>query len=125
MAGVNVTDVAPSVRPLRVPALVLGASYLLAIVLLGPLLGSSADASTAFDEHFNDRASRMRDLLGCAALLLAGAMLTWTAVTARRCTVASAENSIRPQRGGRDCDRMHLRRCLCLADHRPAADLHR
>jgi len=64
MAGVNVTAVAPSVSPLRAPASILGASYLLAIVLLGPLLGSSADASTAFDEHFNDTASRMRDLLG-------------------------------------------------------------
>lgn len=37
---------ADRVRPLRAPAIAIGCSYLLAILMLGPLLGSSADAST-------------------------------------------------------------------------------
>ena len=36
---------------------------LLAIVLLGPRLGSSADASTAFTDHFADEGNRLRDLV--------------------------------------------------------------
>lgn len=70
-------------RPLRVPAAGLGCSYLLAIIMLGPLLGSSADASTAFTEHFADGSNRARDALGSLALLFAAASLVWTAVTAR------------------------------------------
>ena len=82
-------------RPLRLPAIDLGCSYLVAIVMLGPLLGSSADASTAFAEHFDDDGNRFRDLLGSLALLVAAAMLAWTAVTARQTTVARAESSVR------------------------------
>jgi hypothetical protein len=82
-------------RPLRLPAIGLGCSYLVAIVMLGPLLGSSADASTAFAEHFDDDGNRFRDLLGSLALLVAAAMLVWTAVTARQTTVARAESSVR------------------------------
>lgn len=82
-------------RPLRLPAIGLGCSYLVAIVMLGPLLGSSADASTAFAEHFDDDGNRFRDLLGSLALLVAAAMLAWTAVTARQTTVARAESSVR------------------------------
>lgn len=82
-------------RPLRLPAIGLGCSYLVAIVMLGPLLGSSADASTAFAEHFDDDGNRFRDPLGSLALLVAAAMLVWTAVTARQTTVARAESSVR------------------------------
>lgn len=82
-------------RPLRLPAIGLGCSYLLAIVMLGPLLGSSADASTAFAEHFDDDGNRLRDLLGSVALLVAAAMLVWTVVTARRTTIGTAESSVR------------------------------
>ena len=82
-------------HPLRIPAIGLGCSYLVAIVMLGPLLGSSADASTAFAEHFDDDGNRLRDLLGSLALLVAAAMLGWTALTARQKTIASAENSVR------------------------------
>ena len=82
-------------RPLRLPAIGLGCSYLLAIVMLGPLLGSSADASTAFAEHFDDDGNRLRDLLGSVALLVAAAMLVWTVVTARRTTIGNAESSVR------------------------------
>jgi hypothetical protein len=61
----------------------LGCSYLLAIVLLGPLLGSSADASTAFSEHFAEDGNRLRDLLGSFALLVAAGSLVWMVVAAR------------------------------------------
>lgn len=81
--------------PFRVPAIGLGCSYLLAIVMLGPLLGSAADASTAFAEHFDDDGNRARDLLGSLALLAAAAMLVWTAVTARQKTIADTESSVR------------------------------
>lgn len=83
------------VRPLRLPAIALGCSYLVAIMMLGPLLGSSADASTAFAEHFDDDGNRARDLLGSIALLVAAAMLVWTAVTARHMASARAESSVR------------------------------
>jgi len=66
-----------------VPAVGLGCSYLLAIVLLGPLLGSSADASTAFTDHFADEGNRLRDLVGSFALLVAAGSLVWTVVAAR------------------------------------------
>lgn len=73
-------------HPLRRPAIALGCSYLVAVVLLGPLLGSSADASTAFAEHFSDDGNRLRDLVGSFVLLIAAAMLVWTAVAARHAT---------------------------------------
>lgn len=86
----------PSNRhPLRLPAIGLGCSYLLAIVMLGPLLGSTADASTAFAEHFDDDGNRVRDLLGAVALLVAAAMLVWTTATARREAVVRAASSAR------------------------------
>lgn len=74
-------------KPLLVPATVLD-SYLLAVVMLGPLLGSSAGASTAFTEHFADDGNRMGDLLGSLALLLTAASLVWMAVNARAETEA-------------------------------------
>lgn len=82
-------------RPLRRPAIALGCAYLLSIVLLGPLLGSSADASTAFADHFDDEGNRLRDLLGSLALLVSAGMLVWTAVAARRATVGPHGSSVR------------------------------
>ncbi len=64
-------------------------------MLLGPLLGSSADASTAFADHFDDNANRLRDLLGSLALLVSASMLVWTAVVVRRATVARDGSSVR------------------------------
>jgi len=58
--------------------------------MLGPLLGSSADASTAFAEHFEDDGNRIRDLLGALALVVSAAMLVWTALSAHRMPVAAA-----------------------------------
>lgn len=81
-----------AIKPLRAPAIVLGCSYLLAVALLGPLLGSSADASTAFSEHFADDGNRVRDLLGSLALLVAAASLVWTVVSARTATSARSGN---------------------------------
>jgi hypothetical protein len=82
-------------HPLRRPAIALGCSHLTSIVLLGPLLGSSADASTAFAAHFADDGNRLRDLLGSSALLVTAAMLVWTAVLARHGTVAHDGSSVR------------------------------
>ena len=89
------TPYAPPVRPLRVPAIGLGVSYLVAILMLGSLLGSLGDASTAFTEHYDNDANRVRDLLGSLALLVAAAMLVWTAVTARQETIVRARSSVR------------------------------
>lgn len=58
---------------------------------MGPLLGSCADASTAFAEHLDDDETRVRDPLGSVALLVAAAMLAWGAVTARRSKSLSPE----------------------------------
>lgn len=82
-------------RPLRMPAIGLGCAYLMAIVLLAPLLGSSADSSATFAEHFGDGGNRLRDLLGTLALLVAAAMLGWTAVAARSTTTPRAGTSVR------------------------------
>jgi len=82
-------------RPLRRPAINLACAYVLAIGLLGPLLGSSADASTAFADHFDNENNRIRDLLGSLALLVSASMLVWMAVVARRVTVAQDESSVR------------------------------
>ena len=82
-------------RPLRRSAIGLGCSYLVAIVMLGPLLGSSADASTAFAEHFDNDANRFRDLLGSVVLLVAAAMLSWTSVVARQQTTSMTDSAVR------------------------------
>jgi hypothetical protein len=83
------------VRSLRAAAISLGCSYLLAVVMLGPLLGSTADASTAFAEHFDDAGNRLRDVLGSLALLVTAATLVWTAVTARHQTTGHPHRSSR------------------------------
>ena len=57
--------------------------------MLGPLLGSLADPSTAFAEHFADDGNRLRDLVGALSLVMSAAMLTWTALIARRISVAA------------------------------------
>jgi hypothetical protein len=82
-------------RPLRRPAIALGCVYLVAIALLGPLLGSSADASTAFADHFDDDGNRLRDLSGSLALLVAAGLLVWTAIEARHATTARDGSSVR------------------------------
>lgn len=82
-------------RPLRRPAIALGCVYFVAIALLGPLLGSSADASTAFADHFNDDGNRLRDLSGSLALLVAAGLLVWTAIEARHATTARDGSSVR------------------------------
>ncbi len=70
-------------RSLRVPAIGLGITHLVAVALLGPLLGSTADASTAYAEHFAADGNLLRDLAGCMAVLIAACMLVWTVVAAR------------------------------------------
>lgn len=85
---------ASSDRPLRPPAVTLGLSYLVAIVMLGPLLGSSADASTAFVDHFDSSANRVRDLIGALLLLVAAVSVGWT-VAAARSDTSPAETVVR------------------------------
>jgi hypothetical protein len=85
------TGIGTTTKPLRLPAIGLGCSYLVAIVMLGPLLGSAADASSAFADHFADDGNRVRDLAGSLALVVAAAMLGWTVVSARTASaIASA-----------------------------------
>lgn len=70
-------------RPLRAPAIGLGVSYLVAVVLLGPLLGSTADSATAYAEHYADGSNVFRDLVGSMAVLVSAIMLVWTVVSAK------------------------------------------
>jgi hypothetical protein len=78
-----------------VPAVGLGCSYVLAIICLGPLVGSAADASTAFTEHFADDFNRLSDLLGSFALLVAAGSLVWTVVTVRTETSTLIDSPLR------------------------------
>lgn len=71
-------------RPLRTAGLVCGVAHLASIVLLGPLLGSAADPSTAYAEHYAVDANVRRDLVGSLGLLVAAAALGWIVVAARR-----------------------------------------
>lgn len=69
--------------PVRVPALGLGLAYLFSVVALGPLLGSTADSSVAYEVHFANDASVTRDLLGALGLVLTSAMLVWLVMAFR------------------------------------------
>jgi hypothetical protein len=80
---------------LRTPAIALAVAYAVAIVLLGPLLGSTADASTAYEKHFDDDGNVVRDLLGSLALVIAAAMLAWTAIAARASAAPKRGSSAR------------------------------
>jgi hypothetical protein len=73
----------------------LGVSWLAAIVLLGPLLGSSADSSTAYAEHFDLDANLVRDLVGSLALVIASAALVGLTVAARHDTADDVGGSLR------------------------------
>ncbi len=70
-------------RSLRIPAIGLGVAHVVAVALLGPLLGSTADAATAYAEHYAADGNLLRDLLGCVAILVTACMLVWTVVSAR------------------------------------------
>lgn len=82
-------------RPLRGSAVGLGASWFVAIALLGPLLGSSADASSAYAEHYEGDANLLRDLVGTIAIVVASGMLVWTTSTARRMSQRVAQGATR------------------------------
>lgn len=71
-------------RPIKSPALACGVAYIGSILLLGPLLGSTADSSTAYADHYDSDANVLRDLAGSMTLLIVAACITWTAITARR-----------------------------------------
>jgi uncharacterized membrane protein YccF (DUF307 family) len=76
-------DLPPQQAPVRAAMLGFALSYLLALVLLGDLLGSSADSTAAFTEHFDSAATRAGDILGCLALLASSASLAALGVILR------------------------------------------
>lgn len=78
-------------RPLSKPGIALGTAYGFGIAMLGPLLGSTADASTAYAAHFGEDANIVRDLIGSVALVTAAMMLAWTVVVARYTSEVSAD----------------------------------
>src|SRR5215204_6232190 len=57
---------------------------ILSLVLMGPLLGSTADSSTAYATHYAEDANVARDLIGALALVVGATMLGWTTIAARR-----------------------------------------
>ena len=69
--------------PLRVPAVSLGLTYLVSIVLLGELLGSIADSSATYGKHFSDDAALTQDFIGAIALVASGARLVWLIIAMR------------------------------------------
>lgn len=83
-------------RPLRAPAVGLGIAFLVSIGLLGALLGSTADASTAFEVHFSNDAQVIRDGIGGLGLIFTSTMLVWLIIAIR------AETSDQHQRSRRD-----------------------
>jgi hypothetical protein len=68
----------------RVLTMAFGFSYLIAIVLLGELLGSAADSTATFADRVDDEALRAVDLLGCAFLAVSAVLLVMVALTLRR-----------------------------------------
>ena len=83
-----------SVRTVRTSAVCLGVVYLVAIASLGPLLGSTADSSTAFVDHFANDANVRLDLVASLLLAAASVLLVWTIVLIRH-AVESAPDTRR------------------------------
>lgn len=71
------------VRTVRTSASCLGVVYLFVIASLGPLLGSTADSSTAFVDHFASDANVRLDLVVSVLLAVVAALLVWTIVVIR------------------------------------------
>ena len=69
----------------------LGVVYLTAIVSLGPLLGSTADSSTAFVDHFARDANVRLDLVASLLLAAASVLLVWTVVLIRHAVEVTPE----------------------------------
>lgn len=67
----------------RTSAVCLGIAYLVAVASLGPLLGSTADSSTAFVDHFASDANVRTDLIASLLLAAASTLLVWTIVLIR------------------------------------------
>lgn len=70
-------------RPLRVPAVGLGISFLVSIGLLGTLLGSTADSTATFDVHFGSDSQVTRDGIGGIGLIISAVMLVWLVISMR------------------------------------------
>lgn len=70
-------------RPLRPSAVGLGVAYIVAIGFLAPLLGSTADSSTAFVDHFSTDANVRTDLIACLLLLVVATLIVWVIVLVR------------------------------------------
>ena len=81
--------------PLRVPAVSLGLTYLVSIVLLGELLGSTADASATYGNHFSDDAALTQDFIGAIALVASSAILDWLIIAMRATVYGPSEKFLR------------------------------
>ena len=79
------------VGTVRTSAVCLGVVYLTAIVSLGPLLGSTADSSTAFVDHFASDANGRLDLVASLLLAAASVLLVWTVVLIRHAVEVTPE----------------------------------
>lgn len=71
----------------------LGVVYLVAIALLGPLLGSTADSTRAYVEHFSSNANLLVDVLASFLLVIVAALLVWLVVVMRHSTRARTDTT--------------------------------
>ena len=62
-------------RTLRISAIAFGVFYLVGLVMLGDLLGSTADSTSAFTEQFDDTATRIGHILGALAFSLSAVVM--------------------------------------------------
>jgi hypothetical protein len=67
----------------RVTALGFGLTYLAGGVLLAELVGSSADSTATFTEHFDDNAARFGDIAGSLILMASSVFVLCTGLTLR------------------------------------------
>ncbi len=68
----------------RIAGATFGGGLLVALVLLGDLLGSSADSTAAFTEQFDDTATRIGHIVGALALLVSAVALLVFGLAYRR-----------------------------------------
>ena len=68
----------------RFAAIAFGVAYLAGGILLGELVGSSADSTQTFTDHFNDDASRFGDIAGAVLLVVAALFAVPLGLTLRQ-----------------------------------------
>lgn len=75
-------------KPLRTPAVALGVGFIVCIGLLGPLLGSTADSSSAFADHFAENRNLVVDLIASVLLVVVAGLMVWSAIEVDQSTAA-------------------------------------